>query len=79
MFQSDADGAYAEAWALTFYLAEREPAKYIRMLTKLAHRPALEPYSSTHRLRDFRSVFGDDVAMLEVRMLRFIQSLPTSN
>ncbi len=75
LFETDADAAYAESWALSFYLAEREPSKYAAILAKLAARPPLEGYASTRRLADFRSVVGEDLTMLEVRMLRFIEGL----
>jgi len=75
MFQFDPAAAYAEAWALSFYLAEREPRKYCRMLKKLANRPPMSDYPPARRLQDFRSVFGDELPMLEARMLRFIASL----
>lgn len=75
MFETDADAAYAESWALSFYLAEREPRKYAEILAKLAARPPLKGYTTARRLADFRSIFGEDLAMLEVRMLRFIEGL----
>ena len=75
MFQYDADAAYAQAWALSFYLAEREPRKYMQLLQKLAQREPMSDYPGVRRLQDFRRIFGDDVPMLEVRMLRFIESL----
>ena len=75
LFQSDADAAYAESWALSFYLAEREPRKYVQILGLLASRPPQSKYPSARRLQDFRSVFGEDLHMLEVRMLRFIEEL----
>ena len=75
MFQYDSDAAYAEAWALSFYLAEREPRKYVQMLQKLAARQPMSDYTTARRLQDFHAVFGNDLHMLEVRMLRFIDSL----
>jgi hypothetical protein len=76
LFAADADGAYAEAWAMTFYLAEREPRKYTAMLTKLAALPPMDPYATQYRLRDFKAVFGENLPLLEAQMLRFIETLP---
>ena len=75
IFQYDSDAAYAEAWALSFYLAEREPRKYVQYLQTLAARQPLSDYPSTRRLQDFRQVFGNDLPMLEVHMLRFVETL----
>jgi hypothetical protein len=76
LFEIDAEVAYAQSWAMTFYLAEREPRKYFALLSKLAARPPLQDYSGGHRLNDFRSVFGENLPLLEASMLRFIESLP---
>lgn len=74
-FAKDPLGAYAEAWALSFFLSETMPKKYFEYLTKTATRPAFSDYPTQERLRDFTSVFGADMSMLDARMVRFIGSL----
>lgn len=75
LFQTNPDAAYAEAWALTFYLVETNPRGYARLLSRTAELPPLESYSSQQRLRDFAEIFGTDFTMLDARLLRFIDSL----
>jgi len=75
LFQLNLAAAYAEAWALTFYLVETQPRKYAEYLARTANRPLFEPYSSLERTADFTSVFGDDWRMLEARFLRFLKDL----
>lgn len=75
VFKTNPDGAYAEAWALTFFLAETDPGRYHRFLGKTAKRADFSSYSASNRLRDFTDVFGSDLEMLNVRLLRFIQQL----
>lgn len=75
MFAADTDGAYAEAWALSFFLMETTPKKYIEYLGKTASRPVFVEYSSPKRLQDFTDVFGSDFAMLNARMQRFMAGL----
>jgi hypothetical protein len=75
LFRAAPAAAYAEAWALTFYLVETQPARYAEYLARTARRPAFERYSSKQRTADFTSVFGDDWRMLEARLLRFIDEL----
>lgn len=65
--------AYCEAWALTFFLSETEPAKYLQYLTRTAAREPLRAYSPKERLEEFSDVFGTDLKMLEARFLRFMQ------
>lgn len=75
LFNSDADAAYAEAWAMTFFLAELEPHNYWRYLRKTTSRKSFTPYSSARRQKDFTDVFGQDLQMLDTRLLRFVKSL----
>ena len=67
--------AYAEAWALSFFLVETSPQKYMRYLAKTAARGAFTPYEAEEREADFTAVFGNDWRMLEARMLRFLEEL----
>jgi hypothetical protein len=75
LFQYDPNAAYAEAWALTFFLAETEPRKYLQYLSATAAKAPFMPYLAPERLRDFSAIFGDNLAMLEAHMLRFIATL----
>jgi hypothetical protein len=71
----DPDGAYAEAWALSFFLIESSPKKYMEYMTKTAQRPAFVDYLGPQRLGDFTDVFGNDLTMLDARMQRFFAGL----
>jgi len=75
MFQSDPEGAYAEAWALTFFLAETRPRQYVQYLTQIAAVPKFTVYRSPDRLRDFSDTFGSNLELLESHYLRFIADL----
>jgi hypothetical protein len=67
--------AYSQAWALTYYLAEKRPADFADYLQLIRGREPLTPYSAEQRLADFRKSFGDDVAWVEVQWLRFMDGL----
>ncbi len=75
MFRSSALDAYAEAWALSFYLIETRPTKYAKYLKTIAERDPMKAYPQEERLADFQSAFGDDLDMLEAEFLRFISRL----
>lgn len=75
MFQSDALDAYAEAWALSFFLCETRPKLYAQYLAKTAERPIFKNYTAAERMADFQEVFGDEMRMLDVKFLRFIDEL----
>jgi len=74
-FRTDGLAAYSEAWVLTFYLFETHPREYSRYLARVAARKAFSSYSSKARHADFASAFGEDLTMLNVQMLRFVEEL----
>jgi hypothetical protein len=75
LFQLNPQAAYAEAWALTFFLVETMPRKYAQYLRVLAKRPPFAEYSPSERTSDFVAVFGHDWRMLDAQLLRFIATL----
>jgi hypothetical protein len=75
LFRVDPAAAYAEAWALTFYLTETEPRKYGQYLKRTASRPPFRRYAAKERTADFAAVFGSDWRMLEARLLRFMSGV----
>jgi hypothetical protein len=72
LFHAETQAAYAEAWALTFFLNEAEPRKYGQYLKRTASRPPFRTYSAAERTADFTAVFGSDWRMLEAQFLRFM-------
>jgi hypothetical protein len=75
LFRSEGRAAYAEAWALSFYLVETQPRKYARYVALTAERPPFTLYSAAERTADFTSVFGDNWRMIEAQFLRFMRDL----
>jgi len=74
-FRSDVDGAYAEAWALSFYLCETQPRLYAAYLQKTAERPLFSEYSAAERIADFQDSFGSEMKMFETKFLRFMDEV----
>lgn len=67
--------AYAQAWALSFYLAETHTKQYSNFLKHTVKRKKFSLYSETERIKDFKRFFGHDLKMLEARLVRFIMDL----
>ncbi len=57
--QSRAAEAYASAWALFYYLAERDHENFFDYIHDLSNRLANEPYSPQERLEDFETYIAD--------------------
>jgi hypothetical protein len=74
-FGSSALDAYSEAWALTFYLLERQSAEYVSYLRTLSRRGPFVEYVAEDRLRDFQGAFGRDLSLVEAQFLRFYKEL----
>ena len=51
--------AYADAWALNYYLIKYEPKAYTAYLKMLAEKPPLIEDDPQTRLAEFRKHFGD--------------------
>ncbi len=67
--------AYAEAWALTYYLIQKHPRQYVRYLQMLAEKQPLVWDDPQTRLREFQAAFGDDLGELDADFLRRMQKL----
>jgi hypothetical protein len=75
IFSVNSTAAYAEAWALTFYLIENEPRKYAQYLALTAGRPAFSDCDAAQRVADFTAVFGSNWRMMEAQFLRFMKTI----
>lgn len=74
-FSKNTLDAYAQSWALAFYLSERRSADFAEYLKAIRKRDPLLDYTAEQRLEDFRSSFGDDIDWVEVQWLRFMDDL----
>lgn len=66
--------AYAEAWALNYFLINQYPRQFVDYLQKLAKKEPLLWDEPEQRLQEFRDAFGD-IDELEQQMLRFVSRL----
>lgn len=67
--------AYAEAWALNFYLLRQKTKTYIQYLQRLAERKPMIYDTPEQRLAAFREVFGENLAGLEADFVRVVTML----
>lgn len=66
--------AYAEAWALTYFLLKQRPKQYVAYLAALAEKGPLVNDEPKERLEEFRKAFGE-MAPLETEFLRYMSRL----
>lgn len=67
-----ANDAYAEAWALTYFLCKAKSKSYCDYLKILNERPPMVEYSAEDRLSDFRSAFGKSPEDLDVDFRKYM-------
>jgi len=75
LFRTSPGAAYAESWALSFFLVETAPHKYVDYLKRTALHSPFADYAAAERTADFAAVFGTDWRMLEARFLRFMEGV----
>ena len=63
--------AYAEAWALTYFLIHQHQKEYVAYLRLLSAKKPLMQDSSEERLDEFRRTFGD-LAKLNAELVRYM-------
>jgi Protein of unknown function (DUF1570) len=68
--------AYAEAWALTYFLNAKHPEEYVTYIKRLAKKSPLIWDEPPARLADFQAAFGEKLLALDAEFLRFMKSLP---
>ena len=65
--------AYAEAWALTYFLIRTRSEAYAKYLQALGQYPQLGETSAEERIAEFKRAFGDDMTGLEAEFLRYMR------
>jgi hypothetical protein len=70
-----ARAAYAEAWALNYYLIRNHQEKYTQYLATLAAKGPLLPDDPGERLKDFQAAFGDDLTKLDAAFVKYMQKV----
>ena len=72
---ASATDAYAEAWALTYFLAQQKPKEYVEYLRTLSRKAPQRWDEPATRLAEFKEAFGYDLEQLESDFLRFFAKL----
>ncbi|HUP78486.1 MAG TPA: DUF1570 domain-containing protein [Pirellula sp.] len=74
-FESDAQNAYAVAWAMATYLSQRSPKMFGPYLNRISDLPPFETYRATQRVEDFQSAFGVDIRLLSKKIIKYLETL----
>ena len=67
--------AYAEAWALNYYLIRQHPRQYLAYLQALSEKKQLLWDDPQTRLSEFQKAFGDNLGQFDADFLRQMQKV----
>ena len=67
--------AYAESWALNYFLLRSRADQYIAYLKKQSEQSPLVPVSGEERLEQFKAAFGKDLQAFDAEFLRYMRSV----
>ena len=70
-----AASAYAEAWALNYFLLRTRKDQYVTFLQKLAAQSPLTPADEARRLSEFKAVFGGDMQKFDKEFIRYMSRI----
>lgn len=70
-----ATDAYAEAWALTYFVIRRYAKQYHEYLQVMADKPPLIYDSPDERLEEFQRIFGEDLEAFDAEFLEYMDTV----
>ena len=65
--------AYAEAWALNYYLIKQKPKEFLAYMEVMAAKKTLLTGPPEQRIREFKAAFGDDLERLDADFVKYMQ------
>jgi hypothetical protein len=68
------EDAYAESWALTYYLIRKQPEAYVKYLTFLAAKKPLDYAQHDQRVAEFTEIFGE-LRAVDKDFIKYIKTL----
>jgi hypothetical protein len=66
---------YAQAWALTHYLAQKHGDVFVKYLKAMSQIPPLRQRTPEENLAEFRRFFAEDLARLDKKLVEYIHKL----
>ena len=67
--------AYAESWALNYFLLRTRPEQYVAYLKTMSKQTPLVPVPAEERVAQFKNAFGEDLQTLDAEFLRYMRSV----
>ncbi|HEY2148023.1 MAG TPA: DUF1570 domain-containing protein, partial [Pirellulales bacterium] len=65
--------AYAEAWALNYYLISQKPKEFLAYMEVMAAKKTLLTGPPEMRIKEFQAAFGNDLDRLDAEFVKFMQ------
>ena len=65
--------AYAESWALNYFLINEHPEQYVAYMKHLSQKEALIEDTPEKRLSEFKKFFGEELDLLDREFVHFMR------
>ena len=70
--------AYAESWALNYFLIRQRPKQYLEYIKLLSKKPRFGQDGPDVRLRKFQQIFGENLQQLDTEFIALHEQGPLS-
>ena len=67
--------AYAEAWALNYYLIQQKPKEFLAYMEVMAAKKTLLTGGPEMRVKEFQAAFGNDLDRLDADFIKYMQRI----
>ena len=67
--------AYAEAWALNYYLIQQKPKEFLAYMEVMAAKKTLLTGGPELRVKEFQAAFGNDLDHLDAEFVKYMQRI----
>jgi Protein of unknown function (DUF1570) len=67
--------AYAEAWALNYYLIQQKPKEFLAYMEVMAAKKTLLTGGPELRVKEFQAAFGNDLDRLDAEFVKYMQRI----
>jgi hypothetical protein len=67
--------AYAEAWALNYYLIQQKPKEFLSYMEVMAAKKTLLTGGAELRIKEFQAAFGNNLDRLDAEFVKYMQRI----
>jgi Protein of unknown function (DUF1570) len=75
LFETSPDLAYAAAWATAFYLSERQPREFGKLLKATSEVSVFSKVDSGEQIAQFKKIIGSNIRLIESKIEQYVSGI----